>query len=70
MRFFLRGSLAGLTGLLLAAPLSAQTPAAPATARSAAAPAAASSAAGPNEDAIDLDDVRRFSRVYEVVRQA
>jgi carboxyl-terminal processing protease len=73
MRFLLRGSLAGLTGLLLTAPLSAQT-AAPATAGSIAAPvalpAAASSASGPNEDAIDLDDVRRFSRVYEVVRQA
>ena len=38
----------------------------PATNSSAAAPARASSAA----DQVDLDDIRNFSRVYEVVRQA
>lgn len=74
MRSLLRGSLAGLAALLLAAPLLAQTSTAPPAARSAAAPvdlpATSSSAGATADDVIDLEDVRRFSRVYEVVRQA
>jgi len=63
MRLLFHGYLAGIAALLLAPPLLAQSPAA---AGSADAPASAATVA----DAIDLDDVRRFSRVYEVVRQA
>ena len=63
MRLLSHGYLAGIAALLLAPPLLAQSPAA---AGSADAPASAATVA----DAIDLDDVRRFSRVYEVVRQA
>jgi carboxyl-terminal processing protease len=64
-----------LIALLLAAPLAcAQTaPAgagddAPAAAASADAPASASSSAAP--DKVDLDDIRHFARVYEIIRQA
>lgn len=67
----MRFSTLGLCALL-ASPLAlAQTsPAAlPAGSASAAAPAAASSAGAPSE-AVDLQDVRAFSRVYQVVRQA
>jgi len=63
MRLLFHGYLAGIAALLLAPPLLAQSPAA---AGSADAPASAATVA----DAIDLDNVRRFSRVYEVVRQA
>jgi len=63
MRLLSHGYLAGIAALLLAPSLLAQSPAA---AGSADAPASAATVA----DAIDLDDVRRFSRVYEVVRQA
>ncbi|HEX5305792.1 MAG TPA: S41 family peptidase [Dyella sp.] len=54
----------GLIALLLAAPLAhgQELPAAPS---STAAPAAASAS-----DPVDLEDIRNFSRVYEVVRQA
>jgi len=60
----------GLLALLLAAPLAqAQEIAdAPAADASAAAPASASSSAP--DDKVDLEDIRNFSRVYEVVRQA
>jgi carboxyl-terminal processing protease len=80
----MRPSTPALTALLLAAPLllgappsraqdappaatSVATPPVdlPAIASSAAAPASASSV-----DQVDLDDIRNFSRVYEVVRQA
>ncbi|WP_243042142.1 S41 family peptidase [Dyella sedimenti] len=53
-----------LAVLLLAAPL-AQAQTAPGKQ---AAPAAAASASTP--DRVDLDDIRNFSRVYEIVRQA
>ncbi len=85
MRFFTRGSTIGLTTLLLAGPLWLGTPLLqaqsaparvgsvpappvdlPATTSSANAPASASS----STDRVDLDDIRNFSRVYEVVRQA
>jgi len=56
----------GLIALLLLAPV-AQGQDAPAAPASAEAPAAASSA---GDDAVDLQDIRNFSRVYEVVRQA
>jgi carboxyl-terminal processing protease len=42
----------------------------PATDSSAAAPAHASTTADQAADQVDLDDIRNFSRVYEVVRQA
>jgi carboxyl-terminal processing protease len=59
-----------LAVLLLAAPLvqaqTAPTPASPTKKAADVAPAKASSA----PDRVDLDDVRNFSRVYEIVRQA
>lgn len=60
----------GLLALLLAAPLAQAQEAAdaPAAAASVAAPASASSSA--QDDKVDLEDIRNFSRVYEVVRQA
>ncbi|WP_049621581.1 S41 family peptidase [Frateuria defendens] len=65
----MRLSPRGLLALLLTAPLlHAQTAPAPAGS-TAAAPAAASSAGAP-VDHVSLDDIRNFSRVYEVVRQA
>jgi carboxyl-terminal processing protease len=80
MRRPLRRQIALLTSLplLLALPFaqSQTTPAAapsaapadiPASAGTAATPASASSAA---PDQVDLDDIRNFSRVYEVVKQA
>ncbi|WP_017463106.1 S41 family peptidase [Dyella ginsengisoli] len=57
----------GLIALLLLAP-TAWSQAAPAGASGGDAPAAASSTAG--SDPVDLEDIRNFSRVYEVVRQA
>ena len=57
---------------LLAAPL-AHSQAAPAAESSSVVPAAASSSparASSSADQVDLDDIRNFSRVYEVVRQA
>ena len=59
-----RALACAVTAALAFAPLHAQE--APASAASSAAPAAASSA----PDRVDLDDVRNFSRVYEVIRQA
>ncbi|HET6431385.1 S41 family peptidase [Dyella sp.] len=56
----------GLLALLLASPL-LRAQDAPATAASTAPAPAASVAAA---DTVDLDDIRNFSRVYEVVRQA
>jgi len=66
----MRFSTLSLAVLLLAAPL-AQAQTAPATSHGAKpatskAPASASSV----PDQVDLDDVRNFSRVYEIVRQA
>jgi carboxyl-terminal processing protease len=58
----------GLIALLLAAPL-ARGQDLPAAASSAAAPAAAGSTTGA-PDPVDLEDIRNFSRVFEVVRQA
>ncbi|WP_266157433.1 S41 family peptidase [Dyella silvatica] len=58
---------ASLATLLLVAPL-AQAQTAPAAAASVAAPAHAASALA--TDPVDLDDIRNFSRVYEIVRQA
>ena len=80
----MRLSTPALTTLLLAAPLLLGAPPsraqdAPPAATSVGAPpvgvpAIASSAAGPasasSVDPVDLDDIRNFSRVYEVVRQA
>ncbi len=57
----------GLIALLLLAP-AARGQVAPAGAASSDTPAAASSAA--SGDPVDLQDIRNFSRVYEVVRQA
>jgi carboxyl-terminal processing protease len=64
----MRLSTCGLIALLLAAPLAygQDQPAPPA---STAAPAAAGSVAGA-PDPVDLEDIRNFSRVFEVVRQA
>ena len=64
----MRLSTCGLIALLLAAPLanSQDLPAPPASTD---APAAAGSVAGA-PDAVDLEDIRNFSRVFEVVRQA
>ncbi|TBR36692.1 MULTISPECIES: S41 family peptidase [Dyella] len=59
----MRLSTLSLIGLLLAAPL-AQAQKAPAAAE----PAKPASTAAP--DTVDIDDVRTFSRVYEIVRQA
>ncbi|MEO7073096.1 MAG: S41 family peptidase [Rhodanobacter sp.] len=52
---------------LVIAPAAAQT-SVPATTASATAPAMAASVAG--GDPVDMDDIRNFSRVFEVVRQA
>ncbi|WP_267226481.1 S41 family peptidase [Dyella silvae] len=68
----MRFSTLSLAVLLLAAPLAqaqtapAQSSGAKRPAASASAPAAASSV----PDQVDLDDIRNFSRVYEIVRQA
>jgi carboxyl-terminal processing protease len=62
MQPFPRALACAVTAALLLAPLHAQDAPAPA----ASAPAAAASA----PDRVDLDDVRNFSRVYEVIRQA
>jgi len=59
-----RALACAVTAALALAPLHAQQ--APAAAASTAAPASTASAPDP----VDLDDVRNFSRVYEVVRQA
>jgi len=59
-----RALACAVTAALALAPLHAQQ--APAAAASTAAPASSASAPDP----VDLDDVRNFSRVYEVVRQA
>ncbi len=64
----MRLSTCGLIALLLAAPL-AHGQDLPESSASAAAPAAAGSTAGA-PDAVDLEDIRNFSRVFEVVRQA
>ena len=63
-----RALACAVTAALLFAPLHAQA----APAARAPAPAAASSAAGSAhaDDQVNLDDVRNFSRVYEVIRQA
>ena len=61
----MRFSTLSLAALLLAAPL-AQAQTTSAQAKQPAAPATASSA----PDRVDLDDIRNFSRVYEIVRQA
>lgn len=63
----MRVSSYGLIALLLLAP-TAWGQAAPAGAASSDAPATAGSSAG--SDPVDLQDIRNFSRVYEVVRQA
>ncbi|OZB62088.1 MAG: peptidase S41 [Lysobacterales bacterium 14-68-21] len=63
----MRVSSYGLIALLLLAP-TAWGQAVPAGAASSDAPATAGSSAG--SDPVDLQDIRNFSRVYEVVRQA
>jgi len=79
MRLSRSGAPLGLAALLFAAPFLLAVPtlcaqSAPARAASAAPPvdlpAATSSAAVPAAGQVDLDDIRNFSRVYEVVRQA
>ena len=79
MRLPFRSPSAGLTALLLAIPLLApisHAQDAPAAAGSSIAPpvdlpaTGSSAAAPPRADQVDLDDIRNFSRVYEVVRQA
>ncbi len=63
----MRFSPFSLIALLLASPLAfAQT--GPAPAASSDAPASASSSATGNQ--VDTDDIRRFARVYEIIRQA
>ena len=63
----MRFSFLSLIALLLASPLAfAGTD--PAPAASSDAPAAASSSAASNQ--VDQDDIRRFARVYEIIRQA
>ncbi|EIL87908.1 S41 family peptidase [Rhodanobacter sp. 115] len=63
----MRFSPFSLIALLLASPLTfAQT--GPAPAASSNAPASASSSATGNQ--VDTDDIRRFARVYEIIRQA
>ena len=61
-------------GLALVAPLTRAQPPSPATAGSApaavATPHVATPASAAAADAVDLDDIRNFSRVFEVVRQA
>ncbi|HWX65049.1 MAG TPA: S41 family peptidase [Rhodanobacter sp.] len=84
MRLSTCGQTLGLTGLLLAVPLlltpCAHAQSAPAAAASVAAPpvdlpatdssAVAPASASSSADQVSLDDIRNFSRVYEVVRQA
>jgi carboxyl-terminal processing protease len=85
MRSSIRRPTIGMAALLLAAPLLLTAPHAraqstPADAASVAAPpvdlpatnssAVAPARAGSVADQVDLDDIRNFSRVYEVVRQA
>jgi len=80
MHPFPRQRLAGYlaAALLLTAPLAQAQVLAPAPAASAAAPAAGASAGSPASaassappgDPVDLDDIRNFSRVFEMVRQA
>ena len=66
----MRFSTLSLAALLLAAPL-AQAQTAPNGAKHPAIPTATAPApASPAPDRLDLDDVRNFSRVYEIVRQA
>ena len=65
----MRFSSLSLAILLLATPL-AQAQTAPAKTTGAKAPADAPAAASSVPDRVDLDDVRNFSRVYEIVRQA
>src|SRR5579859_5785719 len=68
----MRFSTLSLAVLLLAAPL-AQAQTAPAQSTGAKRPAASANApatASSVPDQVDLDDVRNFSRVYEIVRQA
>lgn len=68
----MRFSTLSLAVLLLAAPL-AQAQTAPAQSSGAKRPAAsanAPAAAASVPDQVDLDDIRNFSRVYEIVRQA
>jgi len=66
----MRFSTLSLAVLLLAAPL-AQAQTAPAPANGTKKPAdSAPAAASSVPDRVDLDDVRNFSRVYEIVRQA
>jgi carboxyl-terminal processing protease len=65
----MRFSSLSLVALLLAAPvLPLQALPAKGAAKPAAEPAKAASSGAP--DAVDLDDIRNFSRVYEMVRQA
>ena len=67
----MRFSTLSLAVLLLAAPLAqAQTAPAPTKGAKAAAASAAPAAASSVPDRLDLDDIRNFSRVYEIVRQA
>lgn len=66
----MRFSSLSLAVLLLAAPL-AQAQTAPAQSNGAKKPASTAPAAASSvPDRVDLDDVRNFSRVYEIVRQA
>ncbi|WP_430392313.1 S41 family peptidase [Dyella sp. 20L07] len=66
----MRFSTLSLAVLLLAAPL-AQAQTAPAQTTGAKQPAASAPAAASSvPDRVDLDDIRNFSRVYEIVRQA
>ncbi|WP_201316121.1 S41 family peptidase [Dyella sp. EPa41] len=66
----MRFSTLSLAALLLAAPL-AQAQTAPIGAKHPATPTATSPAPATSApDRLDLDDVRNFSRVYEIVRQA
>jgi len=79
MRFFTRGQIALLLtmpllltttpGLAQTKPAAASTAVAPPVDLPAAASSATTPAAGPT-DQVDLQDIRNFSRVYEVVRQA
>ncbi len=65
----MRFSTLSLAVLLLAAPL-AQAQTAPATSKDAKHPATTPAAAATAPDRMDLDDIRNFSRVYEIARQA
>jgi carboxyl-terminal processing protease len=67
----MRFSTLSLAVLLLAAPLAqAQTAPAPNTGAKRPAAASAPAAVAAVPDQVDLDDIRNFSRVYEIVRQA